>query len=100
MASRFPEQRFPVALMRKHEALIRKSTLLTMDQWGDYVIFRHWRNRRSSSTSSDFYDQRSAKSTRISTASGTGTSCWSVMGSTPRFRQMTAGRIASTAAGS
>jgi len=38
----FPQQKFPINLIQKHEALIRDSRLLTSDQWGDYVLFRYW----------------------------------------------------------
>lgn len=36
----FPEERFPVKMVNRHEALLRGARILTQDQWADYLIYR------------------------------------------------------------
>lgn len=38
----FPQEKFPVALVGKHQELMSRSRLLTSDQWGDYILYRFW----------------------------------------------------------
>jgi hypothetical protein len=42
----FPDQRFPVALVAKHGALLRSGRVFTVDQWADYLIYRHYPNQK------------------------------------------------------
>jgi hypothetical protein len=42
----FPEERFPVKLIRQHADLIAGSRVLTVDQWGDYLIYAHYPRQR------------------------------------------------------
>ena len=38
----FPQQMFPVTLLRTHARDIEHSRVLTTDQWADYLLFRFW----------------------------------------------------------
>lgn len=38
--SDFPEAKFPVRLVERHEAALRGRRVFTSDQWGDYLLFR------------------------------------------------------------
>ena len=49
----FPDFRFPVKLVNKHEPLLRSGRLLTTDQWADYLIYRFYPSQRV------FFDGRS-----------------------------------------
>ncbi|MEZ5399545.1 MAG: hypothetical protein R2729_07730 [Bryobacteraceae bacterium] len=49
----FPELRFPVKLIAKHEDRIRNARVLTSDQWADYLIYRFYPHSRV------FFDGRS-----------------------------------------
>ena len=40
--SDFPDWQFPVAMVKRHQEVIKGSRLLTSDQWADYVIYRFW----------------------------------------------------------
>ena len=42
----FPENKFPVALIARHEREIAGARLFTSDQWGDYLLFRFGRQQR------------------------------------------------------
>jgi hypothetical protein len=42
----FPEERFPVKLIRENAELIERSRVLTVDQWGDYLIYAHYPRQR------------------------------------------------------
>jgi hypothetical protein len=42
----FPEFRFPVKLVQKHEPRLRSARLLTTDQWADYLIYRFYPTQR------------------------------------------------------
>ena len=49
----FPDSRFPVGLVNRHEVLLRSGRLLTTDQWADYLIYRFYPAQRV------FFDGRS-----------------------------------------
>jgi hypothetical protein len=49
----FPDSRFPVGLVNRHEARLRGGRLLTSDQWADYLIYRFYPKQRV------FFDGRS-----------------------------------------
>jgi hypothetical protein len=52
----FPSSHFPTAMVRKHQALLARSKVLTSDQWGDYLIFLSYpRQRVYIDGRSDFY---------------------------------------------
>ncbi len=52
----FPKELFPLEIVRTHEAEILNSTLLTTDQWADYLIFRNpGRQKVFIDGRSDFY---------------------------------------------
>lgn len=54
--SDFPSQRFPLRLMHGHRELFVKHRTLTMDQWGDYLIYQSYpRQRVYVDGRSDFY---------------------------------------------
>ncbi len=38
----FPEEKFPVSLMRAAPVHWTGSRVFTTDEWGDYLIYRHW----------------------------------------------------------
>jgi hypothetical protein len=38
----FPEKRFPVAAANQLASQLKGRRILTSDQWGDYLIYRHW----------------------------------------------------------
>jgi len=38
----FPEKQFPVAAANTLAAQLKGRRILTSDQWGDYLIYRHW----------------------------------------------------------
>ena len=42
----FPEEKFPVRLIRRNEALLAKSRVFTSDQWADYLIYRFYPHHR------------------------------------------------------
>lgn len=42
----FPSKKFPVNIVKRNEALLRNSNSLTMDQWGDYLIFRFYPSQK------------------------------------------------------
>ncbi len=42
----FPEEKFPVALMRRSVDHLARTRIFTSDQWGDYLIFRLWPDQR------------------------------------------------------
>jgi hypothetical protein len=42
----FPSKKFPVNIINRNEALLRNSNSLTMDQWGDYLIFRFYPSQK------------------------------------------------------
>lgn len=42
----FPEQIFPVRLVRQHQALLQQARVLTDDQWADYLIYVSYPHQR------------------------------------------------------
>jgi len=42
----FPEELFPVHLVRSNGELLQSGRLFTTDQWGDYLIFHYWPRMR------------------------------------------------------
>ncbi len=52
----FPDYRFPVGLINRHQTLLRSGRLLTTDQWADYLIYRFYPSQRVCFDGrSDFY---------------------------------------------
>jgi len=51
----FPEEVFPVQMLRAHEAEILHGRLFTTDQWADYIIYRHPEQKVFIDGRSDFY---------------------------------------------
>ncbi len=49
----FPALGFPVAMVKEHGELMRRSRVLTIDQWSDYLIYRNYPDQRV------FFDGRS-----------------------------------------
>jgi hypothetical protein len=42
----FPQNKFPVWLVRAESVRLANSKVFTLDQWGDYLIYRHWPGQR------------------------------------------------------
>jgi hypothetical protein len=42
----FPAARFPTALIQSHQSLLVASRVLTLDQWGDYLIYKNYPRQR------------------------------------------------------
>jgi hypothetical protein len=38
----FPQNKFPVSLVQAQSVRLRGSRVFTLDQWGDYLIYRNW----------------------------------------------------------
>jgi len=51
----FPDEVFPVQMLRAHEAEILNARLFTTDQWADYLIYRHPEQKVFIDGRSDFY---------------------------------------------
>jgi hypothetical protein len=51
----FPEELFPIDMIRAHESEILHSRILTTDQWADYLIFLHPDQKVFVDGRSDFY---------------------------------------------
>ncbi len=52
----FPDSKFPVSLIQKKASSLSSVQVFTSDQWGDYLIYRHWpRQRVFIDGRSDFY---------------------------------------------
>ncbi|MBL8177680.1 MAG: hypothetical protein JNK48_23585 [Bryobacterales bacterium] len=52
----FPDVKFPVKMVAKHPEKLLQGRVLTMDQWADYLIYRHYpRQRVFIDGRSDFY---------------------------------------------
>lgn len=52
----FPEQKFPVALVHRHQERLAGARVFTTDQWGNYLIYRFYpRQRVFMDGRSDFY---------------------------------------------
>jgi len=51
----FPDEIFPVQMIRAHEAEIVHARLFTTDQWADYLIYRHPEQKVFVDGRSDFY---------------------------------------------
>lgn len=52
----FPAERFPVEMVRNHAPGLKAGRVLTLDQWADYLIFRHYPEQRVFADGrSDFY---------------------------------------------
>jgi hypothetical protein len=49
----FPDFKFPVDVIERHEKAIRSSRVFTTDQWADYLIYRHYPEQKV------FFDGRS-----------------------------------------
>lgn len=58
----FPDLRFPVKIINKHEQVVRAGRLLTTDQWADYLIYRFYPSQRVFMDGrSDFYGAKLGK---------------------------------------
>jgi hypothetical protein len=53
----FPEQLFPVAMIRAHAAELKQGRVLTTDQWADYLIYRDPLQKVFVDGRSDFYGE-------------------------------------------
>jgi len=53
----FPEQIFPVKMVRDNADLIARSRVLTTDQWGDYLIYKNPQQKVFVDGRSDFYGE-------------------------------------------
>ncbi|MBI1897661.1 MAG: hypothetical protein HYS04_14215, partial [Acidobacteria bacterium] len=54
----FPATHFPVGMVEKYRAQLAAQRVLTMDQWGDYLIFRSYPQQKVFVDGrSDFYGQ-------------------------------------------
>jgi hypothetical protein len=42
----FPAERFPVKMVRSHAEMLAGGRVLTIDQWGDYLIYAHYPRQR------------------------------------------------------
>ncbi len=49
----FPEESFPVSLVRRESSRLAAARVLTSDQWGDYLIYKGWPKQKV------FFDGRS-----------------------------------------
>jgi hypothetical protein len=49
----FPKERFPLAMVARHQERIKSARVLTTDQWADYLIYRNYPDQRV------FFDGRS-----------------------------------------
>jgi hypothetical protein len=42
----FPDKLFPTAIVAEHGELLRSGRVFTVDQWADYLIYRHYPNQK------------------------------------------------------
>jgi hypothetical protein len=57
----FPDQLFPVTMVRSHSDLFAQSRVLTTDQWADYLIYRNPQQKVFVDGRSDFYGETIGK---------------------------------------